>query len=212
MPLHKLAKSSKNSSDKSQETKCIFVDGVFDLFHQGHKNMILNAIKETKNIYPNAKIKVLIGICDEGVADYKRKTIMTLEERNSIIDKFMQTLVSNDNPISYGIIPNSPIIPCEDFAMDYGIDIFFHGNDFNEEDIKKYYGPIKHIAEVKTIPYTKGVSTTKLIVDLWRTGFFPQNAENNTGVPTPTLVERVQFRDLEDLGINFEKYQHCKTI
>lgn len=191
---------------EEQLEKRIFVDGVFDLFHKGHRNMIRNAITRTQEKYPDAKIIVLVGICDEGVDLYKRKTITSLEERVQVIDTFLRNLQANQPQLSFEILPNSPITPTRAFAKKHHIDIFFHGNDFSPEDIKKYYGSVLDISELETLPYTQGVSTTTLIVNLWRTGSFLSNVENKTNVDTDELATRIQSRDLGSLGITPSKY------
>ncbi len=188
--------------------KTIFVDGVFDLFHQGHRNIILNAIKKTQQKYPGASITVLVGICHEGVDKYKRKTVLTLPNREALIADFIAGLVTDEPQVTIKVLPNTPITPTMEFAKEHGIDIFFHGNDFTEDKIAQYYGDIQKHCELETLPYTEGVSTTKFIVDIWRRGlsaFFPAFARDNLAT-REQLVKDIQSRDLEDLGISPQKY------
>ena len=51
----------------------IWVDGIYDLFHQGHQNINRNAIAFTQKKYPDRQIIILIGICGDG-ADVKLQT------------------------------------------------------------------------------------------------------------------------------------------
>ena len=52
----------------------VYIDGVFDLCHLGHKNHIFRALE-----YGN---RLIVGVMsDEDVAKYKRPPVMTLEER-----------------------------------------------------------------------------------------------------------------------------------
>lgn len=179
---------------KSLAEKRIFVDGVFDLFHQGHLNIIRNAIAITASKYPSTKVTILIGVCDDGVESYKRKPIMTLAERTAAIDAFMQTEVDKFANLSYQIVANSPIKLTKPFVQDNHIDVVCHGNDFNEQKMDKYYGDIKTICHFEPLPYTQGVSTTQLIASLRSHGQFLSGQENKTGLQTPELVERVQAR------------------
>lgn len=190
----------ETASDSPKKIR-IFVDGVFDLFHIGHHNLINNAIRATKAKHPDSAIEVVIGICGEGVKEYKRETIMTLEERYLAVDAFMQGLMSVQPNLSYEIIQNSPIEHTVEFIRQNRLNVIFHGSDFTEEKIEKYYGVIKRecagTCTFEILPYTPGVSTTQLIADLWEHGQWEDTA-NTTGISMAVLAQRVQAR--EDLA------------
>ena len=179
--------------------KRIYVDGVFDLFHKGHRKIIKNAIEMTRQKYDCARIVIYIGICDDGVAAYKRKTIMTLDERNHAIQMFMDRLKDKTLDIQFVLVPNCPISLTQAYVTQNKIDVVFHGDDFSEEKIDKYYGDIKQLCQFEMLPYTKGVSTTQLIIGLKQQGFFA--AKNKTGVSTDELVTRVKRRSIAEWGI-----------
>ena len=177
----------------------VWVDGIYDLFHQGHQNIINNAISFSTNKYPDRKIVLLIGICGDGedVKAYKRKPIMTLNERCHAVDSFMKKIIQNHPNVSYEIIPNSPVTHTLSFIQQNRLNIIFHGSDFTPEKIEKYYGVImKECAgtcSFETLPYTPGISTTKLIECLLGEGDLGE-ATNTTGIPTEVLSERVRQR------------------
>jgi cytidyltransferase-like protein len=190
----------------SNKEKRIFVDGIFDLFHEGHKNLIKNAIDKTQELHPDCKIVVVVGVCGKGVEAYKRKTIMTLDERLDAVQGFMQLLTSTNPHLTYEIVPNSPITHTREFVKNNRLDIIFHGSDFTQEKIDQYYGAIKDICDFQLLPYTPGVSTTQLIVGPWRNGLFSKPTDNVTRIATDKLAQRVQGRCLEELGIGVEQY------
>jgi cytidyltransferase-like protein len=197
----KLALSCMPNTDQYIEPEPIriWVDGIYDLFHQGHQNINKNAIKFTKMKYPGAKIILLIGVCGDGedVQAYKRKPIMTLEERCDAIDIFMKELIKEHPDVSYQIIGNSPVTHTLAFIQQHRLNILFHGSDFTPEKIKKYYGVILEqcagTCSFEILPYTKGVSTTELIGRLLHEGNFG-DVPNTTGISTEILAERVRNR------------------
>lgn len=184
------------------EEKRIWVDGIFDLFHQGHKNVINNAMLFTENNHPNKKITLLIGVCADGkdVQDYKRKPIMTLEERCKAIDLFMKKQIKEHPNVSYQIIPNSPVTHTLKFIQENRLNILFHGSDFTEKQIDEYYGVIrkecKKTCSFEILPRTEGVSTTKLIRSLLNEGDFGKEP-NATGLSLDELSDRVKQRSDE---------------
>ncbi len=190
------------NEDVHPEEIRIWVDGIYDLFHLGHQNVIRNAIKFTKCKHPERQIVLLVGVCGDGedVISYKRKPIMTITERCKAIDAFMKELVKEYPDVSYQIIPNSPVTHTLEFIKQHRLNILFHGSDFTPEKIDKYYGVImKECAgtcSFEILPYTQGVSTTELIERLLNEEDFG-DAPNTTGIPTKELSERVRQRSEE---------------
>lgn len=179
----------------------IWVDGIFDLFHQGHKNVIKNAIKFAKEKYPDRKFTLLIGVCGDGddVKKYKRQPVMTLGERCNAVDLFMRELKEYPD-VSYQIVPNSPVTHTLEFIRQHRLNILFHGSDFTPEKIKKYYGVILEqcagTCSFEILPYTKGISTTELIQCLLIDEDLG-DTPNTTGIPIDVLAERVRQRSEE---------------
>ena len=125
----------------------VYADMVGDLFHYGHVEFLRKA-KEFGDI-------LYIGVNgDEVVSKYKRKPILNIEERKKEIEgcKYVDLVVIN--------------CPCpitKEFIEKYKIDYVLHGDDFNEEDIEKWYHVPKKLNMLKIVPYTKGISTTEII-------------------------------------------------
>lgn len=129
----------------------IYVDMVGDLFHAGHINMIRRAKK-----LGNYLIVGLIG--DDVCENYKRRPILTLNERCHVIGNCQYV---------DGLIPDSPLVVTEEFLEEYKIDYVVHGDDYTEEQVKKYYGVPFEKGMYKTFPYTPGVSTSEIIKRAW---------------------------------------------
>lgn len=176
--------------------KRIWVDGIFDLFHEGHQNIINNAIGFTQEKYPDHDVFLLIGICGDGddVQAYKRKPIMTLEERCAAVTAFM---AQNHPDVAFRIVPNSPVTHTLDFIREHELQIIFHGSDFTPEKIEQYYGVIlkecQGSCSIEILPYTRGVSTTELIGRLLADGDLGDSV-NSTGLSVETLAQRVADR------------------
>lgn len=134
----------------SEETKVplrIYVDVVGDLFHAGHVEFFKKAKGDGNYL--------IVGIHgDEDVARYKRKPILTLDERKRSIEACRYV----DE-----VIVNSPIGISEDWIKKHKIDLVVHGDDFDEEKLMSQYAvPIK-LGIFKTVSYTQGISTTNII-------------------------------------------------
>lgn len=131
----------------------LYLDMVADLLHYGHINFI-------KNIYMNYKKnddKIYIGIHnDETVESYKRKPILTMDERIKVLEccKYIDK-----------IIPNAPLKITNEFIELYGIDKIFIPNNRTIEENELMLSDIfnnSHI-EIITIDYTYQISTTDII-------------------------------------------------
>lgn len=125
----------------------VYVDVVGDLFHTGHVQFFKQAKAEGDYL--------IVGIHgDDACTEYKRKPILSLEERKIIIEACQYV----DE-----VIVNSPIGITEEWMKKYEIDWVVHGDDFDEKKrLEQYSIPIK-MGKFKTVPYTKGISTTEII-------------------------------------------------
>lgn len=125
-----------------------FVQGVFDLFHVGHLNLLKNA-KANCN-------KLIVGVnADELVQEYKHKTpVINYEERAAIVAamKYVDEVVkmTDRNKIAA--------------AEKYKFDAIFMGDDwkgtpfYNEMEKR-----LKQIGvDIVYFPYTKSISSTKI--------------------------------------------------
>ena len=125
----------------------VYCDLVGDLFHYGHVNFLREA----------AKIGdfVIVGLMsDASVEAYKRKPILTMEERQIEIEGCRYVNL---------VIPNCPCPITEEFIEKHQIDYVLHGDDFDEAEIDKWYAVPKRLQKLKIVPYTKGISSTEII-------------------------------------------------
>ncbi|MFC1894474.1 adenylyltransferase/cytidyltransferase family protein, partial [Candidatus Dependentiae bacterium] len=102
----------------------IYVDMVADLFHSGHVEFFKKA-KEFGNY-------LLVGLCsDQDCTSYKRKPVLTLEERVKAVEACSYVDL---------VVPAVPLIITDEFIDKYQIDFVVHGDDFDKEKLKYYYG------------------------------------------------------------------------
>ncbi|MCY6315229.1 CDP-glycerol glycerophosphotransferase family protein [Bacteroides fragilis] len=129
----------------------VYVIGVFDLFHRGHVELL----KKAKGL--GDRLIVAIN-SDEMVANYKRKPVINENDRLAVV-----------KACSY--VDEAFIIPDLDnklYVIKYNVDIIVHGDDWTGEG---YLNQIcmtpeflqKHQIELVYLPYTKGISTSKII-------------------------------------------------
>ena len=128
----------------------LYLDMVADLFHYGH----LNAIKDLYTWKKNPEDKIYIGIHnDETVESYKRKPILTMEERIDIISccKYIDR-----------IIPDAPLNITNEYINKYKIDLIFIPEN---RTLQEMYQMISEVDPniVKTLKYTTTISTTDII-------------------------------------------------
>ena len=131
----------------------VYIDMVADLFHYGHVNFIkityYKYIKNTNN-------KLYIGIHnDDTVKSYKRKPVLSMEERINVIEscKYIDK-----------VIPNAPLQITEEYIKKHNIDIICIPNNRKEDEIKEWYKNISHLPiQFEKIPYSNSISTTEII-------------------------------------------------
>jgi len=139
----------KNTSNQSASKKItrVYVDGVFDLFHLGHASFLEKA--------RTLGDCLIVWVCsDEECTDYKRKPILTIEERVKSVEgcRYADEVISN-----------APLVPDAKFFDKHKIDIVVHGDDFDKEKLYKYYGAAIDKGIFRTVPYSKGISTTDIV-------------------------------------------------
>lgn len=116
--------------------------GVFDLFHNGHYNALLECKKHCDVLY--------VGLFnDKAVEGYKRKPVWDqLKRRDRLLElSFVDGVILVDRKIF--------------FDIDREIDVFFVSDDHKGK--KLYCIPSDRYDDIVWIPYTKGISTTDLI-------------------------------------------------
>ena len=130
--------------------KKIYVDICGDLFHPGH----INFFKKCLKLYPDAELMVGI-LSDNQVASYKRVPMLTTEERKTMIEscKYVNEVF---------VAPPIPVT--EDFINEHKIDMVMHANDMSEKELNYWYADAKKLGKFRVVEYTRGISTTELIM------------------------------------------------
>lgn len=131
------------------EKKIVYIDGIFDLFHRGH----LESLKKAKNFLKDSYL--LVGIVsDEDATDYKRKPIISFEDRCEIIKSI---------GIVNRVIEKCPLIVTPEFIKKNNISMVVHGFS-NEQDWIKQQSFYENIIDnFSKIEYYDKISTTEII-------------------------------------------------
>lgn len=125
-----------------------YTQGVFDLFHIGHLNLINNAKNQCEHL--------IIGVnSDRLVSEYKNKIPVINEEDRA-------TIVRNIKAVDKCIIVDT--LNKEEIYIKYPFDVVFIGDDWKgndrwvktEEQLKEYG------VKVVYLPHTPNVSSTEL--------------------------------------------------
>jgi cytidyltransferase-like protein len=129
-----------------------YFDMVADLLHYGH----INYIKKISE-YKMEDDKLYIGIHnDETVEEYKRKPILTMDERIKVLEgcKYIDK-----------IIPDAPLNITDEFLKLHGINKLFIPNNRSAEDNILMYSGIKDKTKIEiiAIPYTNTISSTEIM-------------------------------------------------
>lgn len=128
------------------EKTVVYVGIVGDLFHMGHINILKNA-----RMFGDY---LIVGVTsDEDAQSYKRLPILNLEERKAVVQacKYVDEVTDDTLHMS------------KEFIETHGIDIVVHGNDMTQEALRNFYQIPMEMGILKTLPYTKGISTSDII-------------------------------------------------
>ena len=125
--------------------KIVYTDMVGDLFHYGH----INALKQSKSFGDY----LIVGVHnDETVQSYKRKPIMSMEQRIKVIEgcKYVDKVISN-----------APLTITKEYLQKHNIDVVSITDTRPDEQNKQFYGEI--IDKVTKFKYTRTISTSNII-------------------------------------------------
>ena len=131
----------------------IYTDMVADLYHYGHANYIENIynklIKDTNNVF-------YVGIHnDSDVQCYKRKPILTMQERIKVLQS---------NKFINKIIPDAPVYLTKEYALKHNINVLCIPDNRTIGEINEWYKPIIDMGiNVIKFPYTNAISTSNII-------------------------------------------------
>jgi cytidyltransferase-like protein len=133
----------------------VYVDMVGDLFHPGHV-ALLKAARDFGDW-------LIVGVLsDETASSYKRRPIMSLDERVTVIKACRYV----DE-----VVPDAPYRITAEFLDEHDIAVVVHGDDLSPEAIEEVFGPVSATGRLRLVTYTAGISTTDLILRvLDRTG------------------------------------------
>lgn len=125
----------------------VYIDGVFDLCHAGHKKMMANALR-----FGN---RLIVGVCgDEECEAYKRRPIMTTQER---VDEVRLCKYVSE------VVPNAPVSGItEEMVRYYNVHIVACGEEYETPE-DTYYAVPRRMGILRTVPRTQGISTSVLI-------------------------------------------------
>jgi len=135
------------TSETTEKPIRVYVDMVADLFHAGHVNFLKQAHAHGDYL--------IVGLhSDEVCTDYKRKPILTLEERIASVSacRYVDEVISH-----------APLVVTDEYLDKHKIDVVIHGDDFDEEIIRRFYGAPIDRGIFKTVPYTEGISTSEIL-------------------------------------------------
>ena len=125
----------------------VYADMVADLFHHGHV-LFLQRARELGDY-------LLGGIhADDVVTSYKRRPILTMEERVKA--------VSGCRYVDQ-VIPNAPLVVDRTWIGRHRIDLVVHADDLDEDELDRLYRAPREMGIFRTVPYTRGISTTEII-------------------------------------------------
>ncbi|MEZ4710309.1 MAG: adenylyltransferase/cytidyltransferase family protein [Caldilineaceae bacterium] len=125
----------------------IYTDVVGDLFHWGHVNLL----KQLRTLGDH----LIVGVnTDELVESYKRRPILTLDERVAMVSACRYV----DE-----VIAGAPAPISVEFIREHKIDIVARGDDFSSESAHYWYDAPLQLGIFRTVPYTAGISTSAII-------------------------------------------------
>jgi cytidyltransferase-like protein len=125
----------------------VYVDMVGDLFHSGHV-ALLRAARDYGD-------QLVVGVLsDEAVSAYKRRPIMSLAERVTVIEACRYV----DE-----VIPDAPHRLTRQFLDEHDIALVVHGDDLGADGIADVYGPAAEAGALRLVPRVGDISTTALI-------------------------------------------------
>lgn len=138
----------------TQKRLLAYADVVCDLFHPGH----IAFFRQCRALADG----LIVGIhSDADVATYKRRPVMTLEERVAMVQAC--SLVDH-------VVPGAPLETTASFLDAIGAAFVCHGDDIDSAQQADAYGALIAQNRVRLVRYTPTISTTLLLHRLGERG------------------------------------------
>uniref|UniRef100_A0A7S1PYR6 ethanolamine-phosphate cytidylyltransferase n=1 Tax=Neobodo designis TaxID=312471 RepID=A0A7S1PYR6_NEODS len=125
----------------------VYIDGVYDLCHIGHKRLMEYALKHGN--------RLIVGVLsDEACVEYKRKPIMTTEERCTEVRscRWVSQVISG--------APDKGLT--KEFLKKHNIHVVVYGEEY-DTPTDHYYRAAREMGIGVTAPRTPGMSTSEII-------------------------------------------------
>ena len=125
----------------------VYADMVADLFHYGH----VEFLKQARALGDY----LLVGVCsDDAVRANKGSPVFTVGER-------IQSVAGCRFVVE--VVPNAPWVIDRAWIIQHHIQLVVHGDDYAQEQLDDIYKVPMEMGILRTVPYTKGISTTEII-------------------------------------------------
>jgi cytidyltransferase-like protein len=125
----------------------VYVDMAADLFHHGHVEFLRRA--------GALGDELVVGIhSDATVASYKRRPVMTMDERARVVAgcRYVDE-----------VLTDAPLEVDGEWLDTHRIDLVVHGDDFDHQRLMQMYREPHDRGILRTVPYTAGISTTEIL-------------------------------------------------
>ncbi len=135
----------------AKKYKVGFTCGVFDLFHVGHLNLLINCKKQCD--------KLIVGLCDDEyvVKVKKNQPVFPQEDRFRILEALK--IVDEVHYVTIEEVNDKQLA-----QKIFGFDVLFSGDDWKGSD--RYAKTEKEFEKIgvsiEYLPYTKGISTSSI--------------------------------------------------
>lgn len=127
------------------QSKTVYVDGVFDLFHAGHVSFLKRA-----KLLGGPGARLVVGVISDADAGWKRRPYVGHADRVYV--------VRNCKAVD-AVVEAPPLVLNAEFLDSYKIDVVVHGDDDRQEQFFRI--PIER-GIMRYVPYTPGISTTAI--------------------------------------------------